>query len=300
MSGIATVTLNAALDRTLHVDVLRRGGKSRVREEWAQAGGKGVNVARVLRALGVETRALVLVGGATGRTIARDLADDGLPATCIEAPGESRTCLEIVDTRGRATQLHGPGVEAGERELAEVAAALRGLPDTFGWVAVCGSLPPAMPHDAVARLVGAARARGLRVAVDTSGPALRHAWAAAPDLVRVNEAEFAEVGDAADGPTSPERGVVSRGALPFEAWERDGERWRVTPPAVREANAIGCGDAMLAGLLASLASGEGFADALRRGTALASADACCPRAGRTDVALAKRLEADVGIELRPQ
>jgi tagatose 6-phosphate kinase len=301
MGGIATLTLNAALDRTLHVDRIEAGGKSRLRGESAQAGGKGVNVARVLHALGAETRALVVVGGATGRAIADDLARSGLPAQCVEAPGESRICLEILEPNGRATQLHGSGVHGAGGLLDEIARVVGELPAPFEWLAICGSLPPGMPSDAVGSLLLAARRRGLRVAVDTSGDALATAWRQGPDLVRINDAELAAVlptGSrelppyASLGPAT--RGVVSRGALPFDAWSGEA-RLRVVPPRVEVVNAIGCGDAMMAGLLASLAADEAFESALRKATALASAEARSPLAGRTDLALARSLEPGVEI-----
>lgn len=302
MAGIATVTLNAALDRTLRVDRLEIGRKTRLCSESVQSGGKGVNVARVLHALGVETRALVVVGGTTGRAIADDLGHAGLPSTCIEAPGESRTCIEIVEPDGRATQLHGSGVEGGGELILAVVRAIEALPDHFTWIALCGSQPPGMPSDGVRSLLLAARRRGLRVAIDTSGAPLAQAWAAGPDLVRINDVELASIGAIAPSDAPPYRlrgdaplGVVSRGANPFEAWEH-GACLRITPPRVDAVSAIGCGDAMMAGLLESLAVNEPFADALRRATALAVAAACSPVAGSADLALARSLEPRIAIE----
>jgi 1-phosphofructokinase family hexose kinase len=305
MAGIATLTLNAALDRTLHVERIERGGKSRILREFVQAGGKGVNVARVLRALDVRTRALVVVGGATGAAIARDLAAAGIPADCIEAPGESRTCLEIVEPGGRATQLHGVGVDGGGDVASAAARAVAALPGDFSWLAICGSLPPGMAPDALAALLGQARGRGLRVAIDTGGAALARAWAAAPDLVRINRTELAgvlpegsEEGRPGSSLGAATRVVVSRGDAPFEAWSEETGTLRISPPRVEALNAIGCGDAMLAGMLAALERGADFAAALRWGTALGAAEACSPRAGGADPALARTLAPRV--EIAPQ
>jgi fructose-1-phosphate kinase PfkB-like protein len=157
-----------------------------------------------------------------------------------------------------------------------------------------------MPAGAVASLGAAARRRGLQVAVDTSGPALAEAWSSAPDLVRINDEELAgalpaQASSSAPSRETPVAGVVSRGARPFDAW--DGEsRWRVSPPNVEAVNAIGCGDAMMAGLLASLVRGASFPSALRTATALASACAEASRAGIVAVARAHDLEAGVEIE----
>jgi len=182
----------------------------------------------------------------------------------------------------------------------EVAAVARGA----RWVAVCGSLPPGLPADTPARIVAWGRRRGVRIAVDTRGPALAQAWARGPDLLHVNADEAAAhlgtppgaipaapAGDAARAA----RGAITSGAGTFPAWE--GTRtWRATPPAVRVRNAVGCGDALLAGLLAQLLAGDAFASALRFATALGSADATSPVAGRPDLALARELVARVAIE----
>jgi len=305
VSRIATITLNAAMDRTLHLGRLEPGRVHVVKADHSQAGGKGINVARVLHSLKVPTTAIVVVGGPTGGEILADLERASLEAVVVEAPGESRTCLEIVE-RGsaRATQLHGRGVDASREVLDRVVDAVKALPDETSWVAVSGSLPPGMPVDAVRRLADTARSRGFRVAVDTRGPALLEAWSAAPDLVRVNRDELAEVlgSDEKTLPAPPypelglpELGVVSHGRAPFMAWLEDGTRWSVTPPPVDVVNTIGCGDSMLAGLLAALVAKEPAESALRQATALAAAEATSPVAGRTDVELARSLEAGVRI-----
>ena len=94
---------------------------------------------------------------------------------------------------------------------------------------------------------------------------------------------------------APGLGVVSHGRAPFMAWLEDGTRWSVTPPPVDVVNAIGCGDSMLAGLLAALRADKSAEEALRSATALAAAEATSPLAGRTDVALARSLEGEVRI-----
>lgn len=299
------MTLNAALDRTLHIGRLVTGRVHVVQTEYEQAGGKGVNVARVLQALEVSVLAVVVVGGRSGREIVEDLQKAGIDSLPIEAPGESRTCLEIVE-RGsaRATQLHGRGVEGSEAVLARVLGTLESLPEDVSWVAISGSLPPGMPVDAVRRLADAARARGCRVAVDTRGPALGEAWSAAPDVVRINREELAHVLGADEKTLPPPPypqlgrpglGVVSHGRSPFMAWLEDGTRWSVEPPRVEVVNTIGCGDSMLAGLVAALLRNEPAEQALRSATALAAAEAMSPVAGRTDVSLARSLESGVRI-----
>jgi tagatose 6-phosphate kinase len=288
------------------VDALQPGRRHRVRDEHAQAGGKGVNVARVLAALGGSVRTVVLVGGETGRAIAADVARSGLAPVVVQAAGESRTCLEVLEWQGgRATQLHGCGVRADAataRALVDaVAASLEGAE----WLALCGSLPPGLAPDLYARLAAVGRARGVRVALDSSGPALHAGWAARPELLRINREEAADVLGAPDPaalvlpplepPAPVALGIVSDGPRAVVAWSGDGAVWRVRPPRIEARNPIGCGDAMLAGLLASLGR-HPVPEALRYAVALAAADAEAPTAGRPDLARARILVPEVDVE----
>jgi len=302
---VVTVTPNAALDHTLYVDALRPGHRHRARAEHVQAGGKGVNVARVLAGLGVAVRTVVILGGETGHAIHRDLERARLAPVVIAAPGESRTCIEILeDQPGRATQVHGAGVRATEQTARALVAAVEASLAGAGWLALCGSLPPGLPEDTYARLARVAQARGVRVALDASAAPLLAGWRAGPDLLRINREEAAAaLGVSAPAalalpparaPGATRLAVVSDGARPAVAWSAAGRRWLVTPPRVRTRNPIGCGDAMLAGLIATLDAGC-VADALRFATALAAADAESDRAGRPDAERARELAPEVSI-----
>jgi tagatose 6-phosphate kinase len=303
---IVTVTPNAALDHTLYLDELRPGHRHRVRSEHAQAGGKGVNVARVLARLGVAVRSVVILGGETGRAIHRDLERARLAPVVIAADGESRTCLEILEDRpGRATQVHGAGVRATAQTARALVAAVEASLHGAGWLALCGSLPAGLPDDTYAQLARLAQARGVRVALDASAAPLLAGWRASPDLLHINREEAAEALGVADPaalalpparpPGAVRLAVVSDGARPAVAWSAAGRRWLVTPPRVRARNPIGCGDAMLAGLIATLDAGC-IDDALRFATSLAAADAESDRAGRPDAERARQLAPEVSIE----
>lgn len=306
LGHVVTVTANAALDRTLHVEELRIGSRQIVEAESAQAGGKGVNVSRVLAGLGVEVRSVVVLGGETGGAIERDLEAAGLSPVVVAAPGESRTCLEILEARGgNVTQLHGAGVRASESTAQSLVAAVEASLDGASWLALCGSLPPGCPEEIYLRLVQCARRHGVRVALDASGPALAEGWSGSPDLVRINRDEAAGVIDgrfaarfglACDAmPGDARLTVVSDGPRAIWVRDADGSTLRVTPPAVRECNPIGCGDAMLAGLLATL-DGQALEASLRFATSLAAADAESRLAGHPDPARARELATMVAIE----
>jgi tagatose 6-phosphate kinase len=305
MRRVVTVTPNAAVDRTVYVESLRPGTRHRVLHEHEQAGGKGVNVARVLHALGVPVETLVVVAGAEGDWIVRDLRAAGLAPVAVPAHGRSRSCLEIVEEcSGQATQIHGDGARADALTAIALDEAVTRALSEASWLVLCGSLCPGLPDETYARLIARARTRGVRVALDASGPALRLGWAAAPDLLRINRGEAAGALDSTPEsvalpplrePGRAEWSVVSDGAHLAIAWSRGRERvYQVTPPVIRARNPIGAGDAMMAGLLVTLAS-EPIEQALRFATALGSADAESRVAGRPDLDRARALAARVCV-----
>jgi 1-phosphofructokinase family hexose kinase len=301
---VVTVTPNAAVDRTLVVASLRPGARHRVLFSHEQAGGKGVNVSRVLRALGCEVATLVVVGGEDGAWIVRDLETAGLRPIAVPAAGRSRTCLEIVDDgTGEATQIHGDGVAADPSTGHRLEALLKDALQGADWLALCGSLASGFSDDCYARWIRLAQRRGVRVALDASGAALATGWGASPDLLRINREEAAAALGVASSavelpppraPGAPRWTVVSDGQRPIFAWSAGvATVYRVEPPRVRTRNAIGAGDAMLAGLLARAAGP--FESALAFGAALGAADAESRTAGRPDVARAAELAADVTV-----
>jgi 1-phosphofructokinase family hexose kinase len=296
MSLVVTVTPNAALDQTLHLTALEAGTRQRVQRSHVQAGGKGINVSRILASLGVPVRSVVLLGGPTGARIERDLEESQLSPLAVHAPGDSRTCTEIVESlSGRVTQLHGAGVcgdaSVAHRLIEAVDDACRGA----SWLALCGSLAEGLPVETYRLLIERARARGVRAALDASGAALVACWRAAPELVRVNADEAREAHELGADPDRRDATsmIVSNGAEEIIV-QTAACALRVRPPRVHARNPIGCGDAMLAGLLARIDDWK-LEDALRFATALASADAESACAGRPDLDRARALEPEVEI-----
>ena len=188
---ILTVTPNIALDITYRVDQLTPGSSHRVRRVEERAGGKGVNVAGVLRALGHDTVVLGFVGGATAGAVTSDLARGGLAHELIAVEGPTRRSIAVVDSsNGEATLFNeaGPRVPATSWDDLETRLAAR-LPRATALV-VSGSLPPGSDDAACARLVRLAAAHRVTVLVDTVGPALLQAAAAGADIVKPNAGEL--------------------------------------------------------------------------------------------------------------
>lgn len=295
---ILVLCLNAAVDKTMLVDGLRLGRLNRPKRVVTLAGGKGINVARVLTGLGEKALVLGFTAGHTGDFIEGALAAEGVAARWLRlAHGQSRTCLAILDGSGTPTELNEPGAEVGRGDLARLGKAYRGLAERARLVIASGSLPPGCPEGTYARLILSARSLGRRVFLDTSGPALRPAVAARPNLVKLNQAEAASLGLPASRPAEiaralealaargPKDAIVTLGPEGAVA-HLGGRRLHARPPWVRSVSPVGCGDTFLAGLARELLAGRGPERALAYATALATASALVSGAGvvrRSDV-----------------
>ncbi|WP_369170273.1 1-phosphofructokinase family hexose kinase [Streptomyces sp. R28] len=288
---ILTVTLNTALDITYRVRALRPHASHRVSEVTERPGGKGLNVARVLAALGHEVTVTGFAGGATGRVVQEQLtATPGVVDALVPVAGATRRTIAVVDERtGDTTQLNEPGPTITSAEWSAFQEAYEDLVPSASAVALCGSLPRGVPVGAYAGLVRAARAAEVPVLLDTSGEALRRGVAARPDIIKPNADELAEL----TGSHEPLRAtqdarrrgaravVASLGAEGLLAATPDG-RWRATPPTRLHGNPTGAGDAAVAGLLSGLVERLPWPDRLARAAALSAASVLAPVAGEFD------------------
>ncbi|MFF4802580.1 1-phosphofructokinase family hexose kinase [Streptomyces sp. NPDC001351] len=288
---ILTVTLNTALDLTYRVPALKPHASHRITEVTERPGGKGVNVARVLAALGHEVTVTGFTGGATGRTV-QDLltATPGLVDALVPVSGPTRRTIALVDDRtGDTTQLNEPGPTITPAEWSAFQEVYEDLLAPASAVALCGSLPPGVPVGAYAGLIRLAKAAGVPVLLDTSGEPLRRGVAARPDMVKPNADELAEL----TGSHDPLRGaqdarrrgarsvVASLGTQGLLAVTPEG-RWHAAPPARIHGNPTGAGDSAVAGLLSGLAEQLPWPDRLSRAVALSTATVLAPVAGEFD------------------
>ncbi|MYS07863.1 hexose kinase [Streptomyces sp. SID6041] len=287
---ILTVTLNTAVDLTYRVPALTPHASHRVTQVIERPGGKGLNVARVLAALGHEAVATGFAGGATGAVLREQLAATPVRDALVETEGPTRRTVAIVDTAtGDTTQLNEPGPTVGAAEWTAFRARFTELLDGAAAVALCGSLPPGIHVGAYAELVRLARTAGVPVLLDTSGEPLRRGIAARPDLVKPNADELAQLTGARDPlrATREARGrgaravVSSLGPEGLLAATPEG-LWRAAPPASVKGNPTGAGDSAVAGLLSGLVDGTPWPDRLTRAVALSAATVLSPVAGEFD------------------
>lgn len=294
---ILTVTLNTALDITYRVPRLRPHTGHRVTDVTERPGGKGVNVARVLAALGHRTTVTGFVGGVTGTVVRGLLAADGDGGLITDAlmpiAGDTRRTLGVVDTAsGDTTQLNEAGPAVTAAEWAAFVDAYTRLLDEASAVALCGSLPPGVPVGAYAQLIREARAANVPTLLDTSGEPLRRGVAARPDIVKPNAEELAGLTGSTE-PLRAARDARRRGARAVAAsLGADGllaitaqGAWRAAPPERLTGNPTGAGDAAAAGLLSGLVEEVPWPERMARAVALSAAAVRAPAAGEFDRAV---------------
>ncbi|WP_444952029.1 1-phosphofructokinase [Micromonospora ureilytica] len=282
---IVTVTLNPSLDRAVEVDSLTRGEVIRAATAHLDPGGKGVNVSRALLANGVPSVAVLPSGGDEGNQLIRLLKAEGVEVLAVSISGRTRSNITLAEPDGTVTKINEPGPAMCRAEFDEVIDRVLARASGADWVVLCGSVPPGLPADAYAQLCRKLRAAGVRVAVDTSGPALREAALAGATLLKPNRDELAEV----VGTPLKDLGDVVDAAQCLRAWGAgtvvaslgadgavlvDAEGVRTgTCPVARPRSAVGAGDALLAGFLAAGAQG---AAALAEGLAWGAAAVSLP------------------------
>ena len=307
---ILVVALNPALDVTHHVPGVDWSGVNRPRQVRVRPGGKGLNVARTLQALGSDALVIGLAGGVTGDAVRAGLAEAGVPARFVSIAGETRRTFAVVDTARHETALFN---EPGPRVCASEWAALivmyeKSLAGSSA-VVLSGSLPAGLAPDSYAGLATRAAAAGVPVVLDAEGPALLHGAAGGPAIVKPNLAELERtVGRSLSGPdlaaTAAAAGelraagagavVVSLGGDGLFAVTGDGT-WYAVPPGRVAGNPTGAGDAVVAGLAHGLALGSPWPERLRQAAALGTAAVAAPAAGQFDPADYARALAGVSV-----
>ncbi|MEU5161349.1 1-phosphofructokinase family hexose kinase [Streptomyces sp. NPDC020875] len=303
--AILTVTLNAALDITYRVPVLTPRATHRVSDVVERPGGKGINVARVLAALGRDTVVTGFAGGPTGTVLRKLLAPLAPYDALVPVAGASRRTVTVVDSAddGRdTTRFNEPGPLVSPEEWARFVGVYEALLKDAEAVALCGSLPPGIHVGAYAELVRRAHAHDVPVVLDTDGEPLRRGIAARPDLVKPNADELARLTGARE-PVRAVLGARRRGAHAVVAsFGPDGLLaatadgvWRAAPPAPVRGNPTGAGDSAVAALLTGLVDGVPWPERLVRAVALATATVLAPVAGEFDAAAYERLLTDVTV-----
>jgi 6-phosphofructokinase 2 len=284
MTQIVTLTVNPALDVSTSVKKLVPFTKMRCAPADRDPGGGGINVARVLRRLGIDATAIYPAGGATGQVLAALVEREGVRSLVIPTSNDTREDITIFDETTREQfRLVFPGALLHEMEWQECLGSIARITPPPAFAIASGSLPAGVPHDFFGRVARAAKPPG-KVIVDTSGPFLKPAVEAGVYLIKPNLREFQELA----GITSCDQATL------VEAGRRLLDRYRVevialsmgpagalliTREMALRANGLpiepvsvsGAGDSFLGAMVWSLANGDSLEIALRYGVAAGSA-----------------------------
>lgn len=297
---IVTVTANPSIDRTVTLpSPLTRGAVHRVTSVTNQAGGKGVNVAKVLTMAGVD--AVAVLPAAANDPLLQALQVAAVPYRAVTADEPARTNLTITEPDGTTTKINEPGAALEGAALQALTDAVLAAADGADWVVMSGSLPPGMPASWYGDVVARLAPRDCRVAVDTSDAPLAALVSSlergAPDLIKPNAEELAGVlglsaqsledavlqGD--PGPVVAaarqliDRGIgavlATLGAAGAVLVDRNGA-WMATPPPIVPRSTVGAGDSSLAGYVRAEVGGAVPPQRLQMAVAYGSAAASLP------------------------
>ena len=300
MARILTLTLNPALDLTVRLARLESGEVNRSETLLTHAAGKGVNVAQVLADLGHELTVGGFLGEGNPQAFEALIAQRGFTDAFIRVPGETRSNIKIAEQDGRVTDINAPGPQVTEQAQNALLEKLAQIAPDFDAVVVAGSLPRGVSPQWFQALLEQLKRCGLKVALDTSGEALRAGLKAGPWLVKPNTEELADaLGNAPDAISQlhqqgVEHVVVSDGAAGV-SWYSPGASLHATPPKVVVASTVGAGDSLLAGMLHGLLTGDTPEQTLRRATAIAAMAVTQIGFGISDHAQLARLESGVHV-----
>jgi len=316
VSMVVTVTMNAAIDRTLTVPNFQRGQRHRASAGLTLAGGKGINIARALKRLGVPVVATGLAGGRTGTRIVEELTSEAILNDFVRIDDESRTSTAIVDpTGGSYTELNEWGPHVSGEELQMLLEKLVYLSQGADYVVFAGSLPRGIDDDFYGEAVHELNRRGAQTVLDAEGEPLRLGVQAEPLLVSPNEREaealvgqeFNDDDDFLTGlETIAEMGarnvLVTResGCWALLRTDRHASRYRAEAPRVEPVSAVGSGDVLLAAFVAARLDGRADEEALRAAVAAGAASTLEIGAGRFEPREAGRLVGSIEVsQLEP-
>jgi 1-phosphofructokinase family hexose kinase len=309
---IVTVTLNAAVDRTLTVPNFQPGHRHRASASLTSAGGKGINVARALKELEAPVIATGLAGGRAGDRIIEELASEAILNDFVRISDESRTSTAVVDpTAGMLSEIYewGPAVRADELEM--LLDKLRYLSRVASFVVFSGSLPRDVEDDFYAEAIRDLNRRGVQCVLDCEGEPLRIGVEAEPFLVSPNQREAEslvgqEFSDEEDfvmaldaiADLGARNVLITQETSCFGLFREDRRvrRFRAAVARIDPIAPVGAGDVLLAGFLAVRFNGGPLDEALRIAVGAAAASVLELGAGRFDVREASRLAGGVELE----
>ncbi len=275
-SPVITVTLNPALDKTVTIEKFEYGGLNRIKTQRTDAGGKGINVAKVLRHFEVNVNALGFAAGYQGQIIQDKLAELGIRSTLLAAAGETRVNLKVVDeSTKQTTELNEPGFLINEALLEQFRNVFRTHAAEAAIIVLGGSIPPGAPSGYYRALIEIAREQGVRTILDADGEALALGIEAIPFAIKPNihelEALLGDTFDSIESLIAAARTLIDRGIeYVLVSMGAEGsllvskhEAVKAIPFPITPVSTVGAGDSMVAAMVYSFLTGKSIEDTAR-------------------------------------
>lgn len=280
LSKVVTVTLNPALDKTVTVPRLEVGGLNRVEQIRFDPGGKGVNVAKVLKKFSIDVIATGFIGSSQGGVIQKSLKDLGITTGFVEVQGATRTNLKIVDNNTKVTtEINEPGFAVLAEDLAKFRDKLSYFLQDASCLVLGGSLPRGVPEDIYQDYITMAGEKNVKTILDADGMALTEGIKARPFAVKPNIHELerlvgrslaTEKDIVAAGQELIHQGIMvvvismgSKGAIVLDKKEA----YYVKPFPITPQSTVGAGDSMVAAMTYAFLKNKPLAEVARWATA---------------------------------
>lgn len=306
---ITTVTLNTSIDKAYHMDrEIKNGTVMRVAQCRNSAGGKGLNVARIVKLCGEEVQATGFAGGFNGAYLESLLDQDEIPHRFVRMQGEMRSCINILDPGYGSTEYLEPGSQVAQEEEDAFLAAFGDIIEASSVITISGSVPRGVSPEIYQKLIRQAKSMGKKVILDTSGSLLKKGLEAQPTMVKPNRDEIemlfgTKIESEADVMNCAKK--IAERQIPYVVISlgKDGAlliceegAYHARPPKTEAVNTVGCGDSMVGAFAAALSRDAAPKEALKYAVATATAAAMSPNTGDFDPALQKEIMGKVTIE----
>lgn len=282
---ITTVTLNVAIDKAYVIGEFRKGEVMRVETCTNTAGGKGINVAKVVHLCGEEVLATGFVGGNAGRYVEELLDEAEVACDFVHVDGETRSCINILAADGSSTEFLEPGVPVSEDKVKEFLEKFDQIVKKSNVITISGSVPKGVPTEIYGQMITLIKNNGKRVILDTSGKLLEEGIKAKPTMIKPNSDEI----EALLGCSIQSREELIEGAKKLQASGIDyvvvslgGEGALVVtkdavyhgrPPKITTVNTVGCGDSMVASFAVGMERNYSIEECLRYAVSVSAANA---------------------------
>lgn len=288
---ITTVTLNVAVDKAYTVKELNKGEVMRVLQCSNTAGGKGLNVAKVVKLCGEEVLATGFVGGHNGAYVEELLKEKNVPSRFVHVQGETRSCINVLAEDGSSTEFLEPGEPVRPEDVQNFLDQFEEIIRESSVVTISGSIPKGVPSDIYGQLITKIKGAGKQVILDTSGKLLEEGVKSCPTMIKPNDDEI----EALLGVPVTNREEIIEGARKLQGMgieivvvslgsdgalvvTEDGVI-QGRPPKIEVVNTVGCGDSMTAAFAVGLSRGYSIEETLRYAVAVSAANAMTMQTG---------------------